>query len=78
MLVCTLLIFREYTEIGTNGFFHTDLVGRRYMCYMLSRSAKLQLILMDGDSNVHAEGIVGSISARDAVAITVSLYVMDL
>lgn len=42
------------------------------MCYMLSRCAKLQLVLMDGDTKVHKEGIVGSISARDAVAFTVS------
>lgn len=64
-------ILREYMEIGSNGFFHTDLVGRQYMCYLLSRSATLQLILMDGDAKVHKEGIVGTISARDAVAFPV-------
>lgn len=72
-IICILSSNREYLETGSSGFFHTDLVGRRYMCYLLSRSAKLQLILMDGDTNVHTDGIVGSISARDAVAFPVSL-----
>lgn len=58
--------------MGSSGFFHTDLVGRRYLCYMLNRSAKLQLVLIEGDTKVHKEGIVGSISARDAVAFPVS------
>lgn len=61
-------------EVGESGFFHTDLVGRRYMCYMLGRSAKLQLILIEGDTKVHKTGIVGSISARDAVAFDVSKF----
>lgn len=61
---------REYLEMATHGFMHTDLIGQTFICYLLRQSAKLQLVRLEAAA---AEkpifGIVTSIPAKDAVCL---------
>lgn len=62
---------REFSEVASHCFLHCDLVGQNFLCYMLSRIGKLQMLRLDGLKAVHKNGLVASIPARDAVALQV-------
>lgn len=55
--------------MASHSFLHTDLVGRHYMCFMLARSGRLQVVRLHGPDRVHKKGLVASIPARDAVVL---------
>lgn len=71
MQIALLPFRREYSEIASHCFLHCDLVGQHFMCYMLSRTGKLQMLRLDGLKGVHKNGVIASIPARDAVALQV-------
>lgn len=64
---------REYLEVASHGFLHIDLVGDTYLCYLLARTAKLQLIRLEqkSSSQLHIFGTALSIPAKDAVCLHV-------
>ncbi|XP_053948485.1 anaphase-promoting complex subunit 1 isoform X1 [Anastrepha ludens] len=62
---------REFGEISTRAFMHTDLVGQTYLCYLLPFSCKLHLIrlLNYGTADLQISSKHLSIPAKDAVAL---------
>lgn len=65
---------REYPEIASHGFIHIDLIGDTYMCYVLSRTTKLQLTRLkksNDSSETQIFGMTTSIPAKDAVCLNV-------
>lgn len=67
----TKFYFREYLEVASRGFTHIDLIGQHFMCYLLGRTSKLQLIRMErGNDNIIFRK-VNSIPAKDAICLEV-------
>ncbi|XP_055843307.1 anaphase-promoting complex subunit 1 [Episyrphus balteatus] len=65
------ILSKEFCEIATKAFVHVDLIGQTYLCFLLPRSAKLQLVRIVNfdEENTQIEGEIFSIAARDAVVL---------
>lgn len=63
--------WNEYNEMATKGFHHMDFIGQQYLCFLLPKSFKLNLLQINRMNNVNAPvfGATSSISAKDAVAL---------
>lgn len=64
--------WNEYHEMATKGFIHTDFIGQQYLCFLLSRSFKLNLLYIEQRKNNLQMPIFGSvttITAKDAVCL---------
>lgn len=62
----------EYHEMASSGFLHMDFVGQKYLCFLLTKSYKLNMLAIDRSSGFNNSPIFGSmssISAKDAVAL---------
>lgn len=62
----------EYHEIATKGFLHTDFIGQNYLCFLLPKSFKLNLLLIERRKNslqMPIFGSVSTVSAKDAVSL---------
>lgn len=62
---------REFCEMATRAFIHTDLVGQTYLCYLLARSCRLQLVLLNGynTSELQLSTLASTLPAKDAVGL---------
>ncbi|KAH8419854.1 hypothetical protein KR009_003297 [Drosophila setifemur] len=62
---------REFCEMATRAFIHTDLVGQTFLCYLLARSCRLQLVRLTGygSSEVQLSTLASTLSAKDAVGL---------
>lgn len=62
---------REFCEMATRAFIHTDLVGQTYLCYLLPRSCRLQLVLLGGynTSDLQLSTLASTLPAKDAVGL---------
>ncbi|EDW62517.1 anaphase-promoting complex subunit 1 [Drosophila virilis] len=62
---------REFCEMATRAFIHTDLVGQTYLCYLLPRSCRLQLVLIHGydTSELQLSTMASTLPAKDAVGL---------
>lgn len=56
-------------EPAARGFYHTDWIGQRYLCYLLPRQGRLYLIGMEG--NGRSFGSVEMIEVKEAICLTV-------
>lgn len=56
-------------EPATRGFYHTDWIGQRYLCYLLPRQGRLYLIEMLKDGGF---GLTKFIDVRKAICLPVS------
>ncbi|XP_030380933.1 anaphase-promoting complex subunit 1 [Scaptodrosophila lebanonensis] len=63
---------RELCEKATRAFIHTDLVGQTYLCYLLPRSCRLQLVLLTGygTPELQLSTLASTLPAKDAVGLT--------
>lgn len=63
--------WNEYHEMANSGFLHMDLIGQKYLCFMLVKSYKLNMLAIDRMSGVNIPifGSSSSISAKDAVSL---------
>lgn len=63
--------WNEYNEIASKGFLHTDFIGQSYVCFLLPKSFKLNLLHIERMNNVNTPifGNLLSISAKDAVPL---------
>lgn len=61
----------EYHEMATSGFLHMDIIGQKYLCFLLAKSYKLNMLAIDRMSGVNTPifGSMSSISAKDAIAL---------
>lgn len=57
--------------MATRAFIHTDLVGQTYLCYLLARSCRLQLVLLNGydTSELQLSTLASTLPAKDAVGL---------
>lgn len=57
--------------MATRAFIHTDLVGQTYLCYLLARSCRLQLVLLNGydTSELQLSTLAATLPAKDAVGL---------
>lgn len=64
--------WNEYHEMASSGFLHMDFIGQKYLCFMLVKSHKLNMLSIDRISGVNRPvfGAVFSISAKHAVALS--------
>ncbi|TMW48346.1 hypothetical protein DOY81_006572 [Sarcophaga bullata] len=62
---------REFCEISTKAFIHTDLVGQTFLCYLLQRSCKLQMVRLNHCDNneLQITSVPLTVVAKDAVAL---------
>ncbi|XP_060661715.1 anaphase-promoting complex subunit 1 [Drosophila nasuta] len=62
---------REFCEMATRAFIHTDLVGQTYLCYLLARSCRLQMVLLNGynTSELQLSTLASTLPAKDAVGL---------
>lgn len=67
---------RDFCEISTKAFIHTDLVGQTFLCYLLPRSCKLQMVRINNFENkeLQISTIPMTVVAKDAVALEVIGY----
>ncbi|XP_065086104.1 anaphase-promoting complex subunit 1-like [Ochlerotatus camptorhynchus] len=65
--------WREFPEKASNGFLHVDMVGDGYLCYLLPRSEKLNLVRIDHCSTdrikISPSTLSMQIPAKDAVCM---------
>ena len=63
--------WNEYHEMATSGFLHVDFIGQKYLCFLLVKSYKLNMLTIERYSGINLPifGAVSSISAKDAVAL---------
>lgn len=63
--------WNEYHEMAASGFLHMDLIGQKYLCFMLAKSYMLNMLTIDRISGVNTPifGCMFNISAKDAVAL---------
>lgn len=59
-------------EPAAKGFYHTDWIGQRYLCYLLPRQGKLYMVEMNKE-NAGTFGAVNMIELKEAVCLPVSL-----
>ena len=61
----------EYHEMASSGFLHMDFLGQKYLCFLLIKSYKLNLLAIDRISGVNRPifGSMSNIPAKDAVAL---------
>lgn len=61
----------EYHEMASSGFLHTDIIGQNFLCFMLAKSYKLNLISINKITQLNTPifGTMSTISAKDAVAL---------
>lgn len=61
----------EYHEMASSGFLHMDFIGQKYLCFLLTKSYKLNMLAIDRISGVNTPifGSISSVSAKDAVAL---------
>lgn len=64
---------REFCEISSKAFIHTDLVGQTFLCYLLQRSCKLQMVRLNHCDNneLQITSVPLTVVAKDAVALQV-------
>jgi len=57
--------------MATRAFIHTDLVGQTFLCYLLARSCRLQLVRLTGygSSEVQLSTLASTLAAKDAVGL---------
>ncbi|KAH8304880.1 hypothetical protein KR018_006035 [Drosophila ironensis] len=62
---------RDFCEMATRAFIHTDLVGQMFLCYLLARSGRLQLVRLTGygTSEVQLSTLASTLPAKDAVGL---------
>ncbi|EDV34305.1 uncharacterized protein Dana_GF21034 [Drosophila ananassae] len=62
---------REFCEMASRAFIHTDLVGQTFLCYLLARSCRLQLVRLTGYgcSEIQISTLASTLSAKDAVGL---------
>ncbi|XP_023295773.2 anaphase-promoting complex subunit 1 [Lucilia cuprina] len=62
---------RDFCEISSKAFIHTDLVGQTFLCYLLPRSCKLQMVRLNNFENkdLQISTIPMTVVAKDAVAL---------
>ncbi|XP_017852968.1 anaphase-promoting complex subunit 1 [Drosophila busckii] len=62
---------REYCEMATRAFVHTDLVGQTYLCYLQARSSRLQMVLLSGynTDELQLSTLPSTLPAMDAVGL---------
>lgn len=63
-------------EPASKGFYHTDWIGRRYLCYLLPRQGKLFLVEMDKSGGGVGQGSIEVIEAKEAICLPVSLLLL--
>lgn len=63
--------WNEYHEMANSGFMHRDFIGQRYLCFLLVKSYKLNLLSIERFTSLNTPifGSMASISARDAIAL---------
>lgn len=61
----------EYHEMASSGFLHMDFIGQKYLCFLLIKSYKLNLLAIERISGLNTPifGSISSISAKDATAL---------
>lgn len=62
----------EYHEMATKGFIHTDFIGQRYLCFLLPKSFRLNLLPIErrkSSLKMPIFGTLTTISAKDAVSL---------
>lgn len=57
--------------MASSGFLHTDMIGQEYLCFLLVKSAKLNLVKMETNIKTVFKSTY-SLSAKDAVVLNVS------
>lgn len=68
------LIYRDFQDIAVRGFLHVDLIGQKYICYLLKKTGVLMMCRLE-KSNIPDTPIIGrssSIPAKDALCVSVS------
>lgn len=60
---------RDFCEISSTAFLHTDLVEKDYLCYLLPRTSKLQFIPLEKTSNGNQFGKISTVFAKDAIRL---------
>ncbi|XP_055370778.1 anaphase-promoting complex subunit 1 isoform X2 [Condylostylus longicornis] len=65
------LIGKDFCEVASLAFMHTDLIGQVYLCYLLPRTGKLQLSRLEKTSSPNTQifGMISSLPAKDAVVL---------
>ncbi|KAH8287008.1 hypothetical protein KR054_000545 [Drosophila jambulina] len=63
---------RDLCEMATRAFIHTDLVGQTFLCYLLARSCRLQMVRLTGygSSEVQLSTLATTLAAKDAVGLS--------
>lgn len=62
----------EYHEVATKGFLHSDFIGQRYLCFLLPKSFRLNLLPIERRKSSLKMPIFGSLitlTAKDAVSL---------
>lgn len=74
-----LLYRRDIHDVASNVFLHYDIVGQVYICYLLPRSCKLQMISLSNFKTKYLQltSVSVNITARDAVSLPVRKYYFD-
>ena len=57
--------------MATSGFLHTDMIGQKFLCFLLVKSCMLNMLNIDKSTSCKKPifGAISSIAARDAVAL---------
>lgn len=71
---------RDFNEEASHGFIHTDLIGQKYLCYLLPHTYKLNLAKMERSHTPATQvfGMVSSITAKDAVNLSVNFFYFSI
>ncbi len=65
----------EFHEMASSGFLHTDMIGQKYLCFLLPKSAKLNLVKIEINSkNALILKSTYGLTAKDAVVMDVSSF----
>ncbi|KAG5683225.1 hypothetical protein PVAND_012519 [Polypedilum vanderplanki] len=63
--------WNEYQEMASKAFLHNDFVGQQFLCFLLPKCFKLQLLIIErlSSNDMPVFGGVSTIIAKDAVAL---------
>lgn len=68
---------RDFPDIATRGFLHSDFIGQKFICYLLKKTGILMMYRLE-KSNTPTIPIIGkssSIPAKDAICVSVSSFI---
>lgn len=73
-------IYRDFPDVASRGFLHSDFIGQKFICYLLNKTGILIMYRLEKSNSpdIPTVGKSSSIPAKDAICISVSITIQNI